>query len=100
MGTWPGNGFWNPRKSSIRLKSRSMRGLAHVNGIFGEVSGNGTLSADGEVSGTVTVAAASIDTKNPGVMRTCALVTSSTAATIRTSPSPRTVSGRLVRVSP
>jgi len=41
-----------------------MWGLAHVNGIFGEVSGNGTVSADGQVSGTVTMAAASIDTKN------------------------------------
>src|SRR6516164_1860028 len=29
-----------------------------------EVSGNGTVAPDGEVSGTVTVAAASIDTKN------------------------------------
>jgi polyisoprenoid-binding protein YceI len=39
-------------------------GLAPVNGVFGEVSGDGAVSADGEVSGTVTVAAASIDTKN------------------------------------
>jgi polyisoprenoid-binding protein YceI len=35
-----------------------------VNGIFREVSGNGTVSPDGEVSGTVMVAVASIDTKN------------------------------------
>jgi polyisoprenoid-binding protein YceI len=35
-----------------------------VNGVFREVSGYGTVSPDGEVSGTVTVAAASIDTKN------------------------------------
>ena len=34
-----------------------------MNGVFGEVSGNDIVSADGEVSGTVTVAAASIDTK-------------------------------------
>jgi polyisoprenoid-binding protein YceI len=39
-------------------------GLIPVNGVFREVSGNGTVSPDGEVSGTVTVAAASIDTKN------------------------------------
>jgi polyisoprenoid-binding protein YceI len=59
-------GEWvlDPHQSSIRLKSRSMWGLAPVNGVFREVSGNGTVSADGEVSGTVTVAAASIDTKN------------------------------------
>jgi len=41
-----------------------MWGLAPVNGVFSEVSGNGTVSADGEVSGTVRVAAASIDTRN------------------------------------
>jgi len=59
-------GAWvlDPRKSSIRLKTRSMWGLAPVKGVFREVSGNGTVSSDGQVSGTVTVAAASIDTKN------------------------------------
>jgi polyisoprenoid-binding protein YceI len=41
-----------------------MWGLAPVNGVFREVSGTGTVSADGAVSGTVTVAAASIDTKH------------------------------------
>ena len=58
-------GAWvlDPRKSSIRLKSRSM-GLVPVNGIFRDVSGNGIISPDGEVSGTVRVGAASIDTKN------------------------------------
>ena len=35
-----------------------------MNGVFREVSGSGTVSADGKVSGVVTVAAASIDTKN------------------------------------
>jgi polyisoprenoid-binding protein YceI len=32
--------------------------------VFGQVTGHGTVSAVGEVSGTITVAAASIDTKN------------------------------------
>jgi len=41
-----------------------MWGLAPVNGVFRELSGNGTVSPDGEVSGTITVAAASIDTRN------------------------------------
>jgi polyisoprenoid-binding protein YceI len=41
-----------------------MWGLAPVNGVFRKVSGNGTVCADGAVSGTVTVAAASIETKN------------------------------------
>lgn len=59
-------GEWglDPRNSSIQLKSRAMWGLVPVNGIFREVSGNGTVCPDGQVSGTITVAAASIDTKN------------------------------------
>jgi polyisoprenoid-binding protein YceI len=63
-GALAGEWVLDPRKSSIRLKSRQLWGLAPVNGVFGEVSGDGAVSADGEVSGTVTVAAASIDTKN------------------------------------
>jgi polyisoprenoid-binding protein YceI len=62
-GTLAGDWVLDPRESSIRLKSRSM-GLIPVTGAFREVSGNGTIAADGEVSGTVRVGAASIDTKN------------------------------------
>ena len=63
-GALAGEWVMDLRRSSIRLKSRSMWGLSPVNGVFHEVSGNGTVSADGEVSATVTVAAASIDTRN------------------------------------
>jgi polyisoprenoid-binding protein YceI len=63
-GSLAGEWVLDPGKSSIRLKSRSMWGLAPVHGVFHELGGNGTVSADGEVSGTVTVAAASIDTRN------------------------------------
>jgi polyisoprenoid-binding protein YceI len=59
-GTW----VLDPRRSSIRLKSRSMCGLVPVNGVFRQVRGNGTVGRDGKVSGIVTVAAASIDTAN------------------------------------
>ena len=62
-GALAGEWALEPRESSIRLKSKVM-GLIPVNGVFREVSGNGAVSPDGEVSGTVTVAAASIDTKN------------------------------------
>jgi len=41
-----------------------MWGLAPVNGVFHQVTGEGTVSPAGEVSGAVAVAAASIDTKN------------------------------------
>lgn len=59
-------GDWtlDPARSTIRLRSRSMWGLAPVKGVFRQVAGEGTVSPDGEVSGTVTVAAASIETKN------------------------------------
>ena len=63
-GALAGEWALDPRKSSIRLKSRAMWGMVPVNGVFREVSGNGIVSPDGRVSGTVTVAAASIDTKN------------------------------------
>jgi polyisoprenoid-binding protein YceI len=41
-----------------------MWGLVPVKGVFGQVSGQGTVSAAGDVSGAMTVSAASIDTKN------------------------------------
>jgi polyisoprenoid-binding protein YceI len=63
-GALAGEWVLDPGKSGIRLKNRSMGGLVPVNGVFREVSGNGTVSPGGKVSGTVTVAAASIDTKN------------------------------------
>ena len=48
----------------VGLRSKSMWGLVPVKGTFREVAGTGTVSPDGQVSGTVTAAAASIDTKN------------------------------------
>jgi polyisoprenoid-binding protein YceI len=62
-GALAGEWVLDPRKSSVWLNTRSM-GLIRVTGVFREVSGNGTVGADGEASGTVTVAAASIDTNN------------------------------------
>jgi polyisoprenoid-binding protein YceI len=59
-------GEWvlDPGTSSVKLKNTSMWGLVPVTGEFREVSGHGTVTADGDVSGTVTVAATSIDTRN------------------------------------
>ena len=62
-GALAGEWALDPRKSSIRLMSKSI-GLIPVSGVFREVSGHGTVSPDGEASGTLRVAAASIDTKN------------------------------------
>jgi polyisoprenoid-binding protein YceI len=41
-----------------------MWGLMGIKGIFTDVSGDGVLGSDGDATGTVTIAAASIDTKN------------------------------------
>jgi polyisoprenoid-binding protein YceI len=59
-------GSWtlDPSRSQIRLRSKSMWGLVPVKGVFTDVSGTGTVSPSGAVSGTITVAAGSIDTNN------------------------------------
>ena len=51
-------------RSTIGLRSKSMWGLVSVKGAFREFSGKGTVSPQGEVRGTITVASASVDTKN------------------------------------
>jgi polyisoprenoid-binding protein YceI len=58
-------GSWtlDAARSEIGLKSKSIWGLVTVKGVFREVTGNGTVSAAGDVAGTITVAAGSIDTK-------------------------------------
>ena len=58
-------GSWtlDAARSEIGLKSKSIWGLVPVKGVFREVAGSGTVSAAGDVAGTITVAAASIDTK-------------------------------------
>jgi polyisoprenoid-binding protein YceI len=61
--TLAGDWVLDSRESSVRLKSKVF-GLLPVNGVFREVSGRGTVSPDGLVSGTFTVAAASVDTGN------------------------------------
>ena len=62
-GTLTGEWILDPRNSSVRLKSKSM-GLIRVSGVFREVSGSGSVSPDGKATGTLRVAAASVDTQN------------------------------------
>jgi polyisoprenoid-binding protein YceI len=62
--TLAGDWALDEARSTIGLRSRSIWGLAPVKGVFGQVTGDGTVSPAGEVSGTITVAAASIKTKN------------------------------------
>ena len=63
-GQLAGDWTLDPARSQVRLRSKSMWGLAPVKGAFGQVSGSGTVSPAGEVRGTITVGAGSIDTKN------------------------------------
>lgn len=59
-------GDWvlDPARSKVELHTRHTWGLLPVKGVFREVSGIGAVSAAGEVTGTLRVAAASIDTKS------------------------------------
>lgn len=63
-GTLSGEWVLDPGKSSVRLRTSAMWGMARVHGVFRDVTGHATVSPDGEVSGIVTVAAGSIDTDN------------------------------------
>jgi len=54
----------DPSRSTISLRNKSMWGLARVTGIFHQITGTATLSPAGEVTGEVTIGAASIDTKH------------------------------------
>lgn len=58
-------GAWilDPSRSTVSLKSKIL-GLASVNGLFRQVAGTGIITPAGDVSGAITVAAASIETKN------------------------------------
>lgn len=58
-GTWA----LDSARSTVTLRSKSMWGLAPVKGVFGEISGEATVSGEGAAAGTITVRAASIDTK-------------------------------------
>ncbi len=63
-GRLAGDWTLDPARSEIRLRSKSVWGLVPVKGVFGQVSGTGTVSPGGEVTGTIAVTAGSIDTKN------------------------------------
>jgi len=63
-GTLTGSWTLDPARSEVRLESRHTWGLRPVHGVFRQVTGNGTVTAAGQVTGTLTVAAGSVDTKN------------------------------------
>lgn len=61
----PGRYTLDRAGSSVAFRHKTFWGLATVRGAFGSVDGSGELAADGTGSGSLTVAAASLDTKNP-----------------------------------
>jgi len=63
-GALTGSWTLDPARSEVRLESRHTWGLRPVHGVFRQVAGNGTVTAAGQVTGTLTVAAGSIDTKS------------------------------------
>jgi|SRR4051794_20078417 polyisoprenoid-binding protein YceI len=60
-------GSWtlDAAKSEVRLTTRHTWGLLPLTGFFRQFSGSGTITPTGGVTGVFTVAAGSIDTKNP-----------------------------------
>ena len=63
-GTLAGSWTLDPARSQVHLKTRHTWGLRPLHGVFHQVTGDGTVTAAGDVTGTITVAAGSIDTKN------------------------------------
>jgi polyisoprenoid-binding protein YceI len=63
-GTLAGSWVLDPARSEVRLESRHTWGLLPVHGVFRQVTGNGTVTAAGQVTGALTIAAGSIDTKH------------------------------------
>ena len=63
-GTLAGSWTLDPARSEVRLHTRHTWGLRPLHGVFREVAGSGTVTAAGDASGVITVAAGSVDTKN------------------------------------
>lgn len=59
-------GVWqlDQTASTVGISHKTMWGLVNVKGTFGTLSGQGEVRGDGSAIGTVTLDAASLDTKN------------------------------------
>lgn len=64
VGQLAGQWELDTRISEIRIRHKTMWGLATVEGRFRSFEGGGSVGANGAVTGSVTIDAASIDTKN------------------------------------
>jgi len=63
-GALAGSWILDPARSEVLLESRHTWGLLPVRGVFRQVTGHGTVDAAGQVTGTLAVAAGSVDTKS------------------------------------
>jgi polyisoprenoid-binding protein YceI len=59
-GTW----LLDPSATTIELRTKAMWGLAKVKGSFKAVEGEGVVTADGGLSGTLVIDASSVNTGN------------------------------------
>ncbi|AJE39180.1 YceI family protein [Streptomyces nodosus] len=59
-GTWQ----LDPARSTVGVQHKTMWGMVTVKGIFTGLKGEGEVSPDGSASGSITLAAASLDTEN------------------------------------
>jgi len=59
-------GHWSldPAASSVRVHEKHFWGAITVHGTFGQLSGEATVGADGTIAGRLTMAAATLSTKN------------------------------------
>lgn len=60
----PGTWALDAQSSSVGFSNKSFWGLVTVHGTFTRLEGHATISAPGTGQGSVTIAAASLDTKN------------------------------------
>lgn len=59
----PGRWVLDPARSTVSIGTPTFWGLLKVKGVFSQVSGEGEVRADGSAHGTLTIDAASVNTK-------------------------------------
>ena len=63
-GSMSGRWTLDSTRSSAALQTKSMWGLVRIKGAFREIEGEGEVASEGSVTGRVSLATASLDTKN------------------------------------
>jgi polyisoprenoid-binding protein YceI len=63
-GSLSGRWTLDSTRSSVTLRTKSIWGLVRIKGVFREFEGDGEIATDGSVAGRVSLATASLDTKN------------------------------------